>query len=476
MNPLSPVRALAFLALIAGLVVPLEGAAQVAPAAPYDTTAAVGLTLGDAVRLALTQSVELERAGYTVALRALDLRAARAAGDPELSVSGGPAVRYARGYATDFFGNPDDTDPEFDLVTEGETSAGVTASAQFSLPLFDGGARRANRRAAERVLDAARLDLDRAAEDVASQAATQYLQVLQFADIVRVETTNLEAERALLDRVQAEYDVGNRNISDVLQQRAAIALGEQRLATARRNEAVARLGLRQTLRLPPGTPLDLAPAPDDLLTRPLLDLDVAELVALAFAERPDLDAQALLVEAAGFDIRAARAGRYPNLSLGGSAGTSFNTLDDNSGFGGQFFDVNPNTSAGLTLSIPILDQGRTRRAVERAQVLVSDADAALDLQQLRVAADVETAVLDVEAAAARLAAATEAVAAAREALAATEARYRVGAGIFLDVLDARRVLVQAETDVAAARYDLLIGRIAVAYQTGLLGEALVALD
>ena len=138
--------------------------------------------------------------------------------------------------------------------------------------------------------------------------------------------------------------------------------------------------------------------------------------------------------------------------------------------------MNPSSSVGLTLSIPILDQGRTRRAVERAEVFVADADAALDLQRLRVAADVETAVLDVEAAQARLVAAQRAVAAARKARAAAEARYGVGAGIFLDVLDARRTLVQAETDVASARYDLLLGRIAVAYQTGLLADALVGLD
>ena len=84
--------------------------------------------------------------------------------------------------------------------------------------------------------------------------------------------------------------------------------------------------------------------------------------------------------------------------------------------------------------------------------------------------------LDVEAAAARLAAAADAVASAREALAAAEARYRVGAGLFLDVLDARRTLVDAQTSVATARYDLLLGRLAVAFQTGRLGDALVALD
>ncbi len=436
---------------------------------------AVALTLGDAVRLALTQSLDVERAGYAVDLRALDLRAARAAGDPELTVSAGPTLRLSRGYDTNFFGIPDSLGGGgITLGTRSDLVFGVTAGAQLSLPLFDGGARRANRRAAEQVLDASRSDLDRTAETVASQAASQYVQVLQAAALVAVEETTLVAERALLDRVQAEYDVGNRNLGDVLQQRAAIAQGEGRLATARRNEAVARLGLRQLLRLPVGTPLALAPVGDALL--PLATGDVAALVALALAERADLDARAALVDAARFDVEGARAGRSPQLSLGSSVGTAYSSFDDNRGAVGQVFSVNPNTSVGLTLSVPILDTGRTRRAVERATVGVADAEAALDVQRLRVAADVETAVLDAEAARARLAAATDAVASAREALAAAEARYRVGAGIFLDVLDARRTLADAETSLATARYDLLLGRIAIAFQTGRLGDALVALD
>ena len=476
------------LCLVLALVaVAAEAEAQVVPevgggARPdVDSTGALALTLGDAVRLALTRSLELERAGYAVELRSLDLRGARAARDPELSVSAGPTLRASRGYDTDFFGipTPGDTlaDPDaFRLGTDTQVSLGVSAGASLSWLLLDGGATRARRQAAEQTLEAARLDRDRTAEDVANQAATQYLQALQFADLVAVEQTNLEADRALLERVQAEYDVGNRNLGDVLQQQAAIALGEQRLATARRNEAVARLGLRQQLRLPIGTPLALAPAPDALLTLPTRDLDPAALVALAYAERADLDAQAALIEASRFDVRAARAGRAPVVSLGSSVGTSYSTLDDNRGALGQVFSVNPSSSVGLTLSVPILDQGRTRRAVERATVGLADADAVLELQRLRVAADVETAVLDVEAADARLAAAREGVVAAREALRAAEARYRLGAGIFLDVLDARRTLVQTEADVATARTDLLVARVAVAYQTGLLGDVLVALD
>ena len=466
------------LVLVALAAVASGAEAQVVPEDGADP-AALDLTLGEAARLALTRSLALQRAGYTVDLQALDLREARAAADPEVSVSGGPTVRYARGYETNFFGLPDSlgSGPGVALGVGSEASLGVSVGAQLSLPLFDGGVRRARRQAAEVLLDAARLDRDRTVSDVVLAAAQDYVGVLRADALVAVERSNLDADRALLDRVRAEYDAGNRDLGDVLQQQAVIAAAEQRLATARRNEAVARLALRQDLRLPPGTPLALAPAAGALADLPPgPGADLGALVALALDRRDDLDAQEARIAAAGFDVRAARAGRRPQVSLGASVGTSYSSLDDNRGAFDQAFSVYPASSASLTVSVPILDAGRTRRAVERARVFEADAEATRDLVRLQVAAEVETAVLDVEAARARADAARAGVEAATEALAAAEARYRVGAGIFLDVLEARRSLVQAETDVAAARYDLLLGRVALAYQTGLLAEALVGLD
>ncbi|MAS55223.1 MAG: hypothetical protein CMJ44_11490 [Pimelobacter sp.] len=277
-------------------VLPLLIAAASGPAMaqepPTTPETPIELSLDEAVALAVVRSLDLQRAGYTVDLQALDLREAEAAGDPELSVSGGPTVRLSRGYETDFFGLPDSLGgggPE--LGVGSEASLGASVGASLNLPLFDGGARRARRRAASQALDAARLDRDRAVEDVVRETAADYLDVLRGAALVAVEDTNLAADRALLDRVRAEYDAGNRNLGDVLQQEAAIAQGEQRLATARRNEAVARLNLRQDLRLPRGTALDLAPVADAVLDLPARDLDVDALVALAFEERDDLDAQ-----------------------------------------------------------------------------------------------------------------------------------------------------------------------------------------
>jgi outer membrane protein len=57
---------------------------------------------------------------------------------------------------------------------------------------------------------------------------------------------------------------------------------------------------------------------------------------------------------------------------------------------------------------------------------------------------------------ARVQALRQAVESNRTALKATEAGYEVGTRTSVDVLNARRLLVQAETDYATARYDYIV--------------------
>jgi len=60
----------------------------------------------------------------------------------------------------------------------------------------------------------------------------------------------------------------------------------------------------------------------------------------------------------------------------------------------------------------------------------------------------------------------QAVESNRTSLKATEAGYEVGTRTSVDVLNARRLLVQAETDYAAARYDYIVSELQLRLAAG----------
>ena len=87
-----------------------------------------------------------------------------------------------------------------------------------------------------------------------------------------------------------------------------------------------------------------------------------------------------------------------------------------------------------------------------------------DLQRTvnQVALDVESALVEVERARERVVASGKSVAAADARMRSAEGKYQQGVGIFIEVIDARTALTQAQASEVRARYD---------YRT-----ALVALD
>ncbi len=158
----------------------------------------------------------------------------------------------------------------------------------------------------------------------------------------------------------------------------------------------------------------------------------AGLPATVLLQRPDLRAAEQQLQAAAFDLGAARAARFPRLTLTASVGTRSNELDNLFRAGSGFWSLLP------SLDIPLLDAG-----ARSAQVKVNEAT------QREVLANYEAAVQSAfrevadalavrDSLAERLAAQQAQVVAAERTLQLAEQSYRLGASSQLDLLDAQR--------------------------------------
>lgn len=416
-------------------------------------SAEVVLTLEEALTRAVARNIEVAQAEQQVRLQQTSVQQAQAAFLPDLTVSMNPTLRYDRSYdgVADAIGGE-----------QGE-SLGLTASS--SMLVYDGFARRSALKEANRAWEASTQRLSQTQERILFETAAQYLAVFQDEALVEVEEDNLLAEREQLEQIEAFYAAGNRPIADVLQQRAAIARSEQRLLVAQQAQAISTLMLKQLVRLDADATVRLVAPPEAMLAWEPVD-EATPSMQTALATRRDVAAQRLRIEAAQAGVAGARAGYLPSVSVGLNAGTSYSSFNQALGFSDQFFNAGGTTSLSLSVALPLLDRRRTRSQVERAQVTLANEQLALEQDIQRIAFEVERAMLNYETTQAQLVAANEQVAAARQALQAVTARYDVGAATLVEVSDVRNAYREALADHVEIRFQVVIDRLAIAYQTG----------
>ncbi|HZT14273.1 MAG TPA: TolC family protein, partial [Candidatus Baltobacteraceae bacterium] len=169
-------------------------------------------------------------------------------------------------------------------------------------------------------------------------------------------------------------------------------------------------------------------------------------VTRALALRPDYHAAQESTLAAQYNVQVQRSGLLPSLTGSASYGTnSTNAAGSN---------FQPSSTVGVTLSVPVFDQGLTRANTRIAQAQLDLANAQTEQSRLTVETDVRQAVVGLVSAQAAVAQAQAELAKAQEILRATQAQYRAGVTTLPLLLNAQVGLTTAETDQVNALYGL----------------------
>lgn len=160
------------------------------------------------------------------------------------------------------------------------------------------------------------------------------------------------------------------------------------------------------------------------------------LASTVLLRRPDVIAAEHLLQASRADLEAARAARFPRISLTASAGTASRQLGDL--FAGGAWSFVP------SVSWPILDGGTIEAGVARAEATRDIRRATYDKAVQTAFREVADALSVRAALAERLDAQRALVQAWSRSLTLAEARFRAGADSWLTVLDAQRSLYAAQ--------------------------------
>jgi cobalt-zinc-cadmium efflux system outer membrane protein len=245
---------------------------------------------------------------------------------------------------------------------------------------------------------------------------------------------------------EARLRVGDISPLQAVAARVDLARAEDEAARAAHEEQSARNRLRFLLGLSPEEPLEASASPEGT---PALH-DVETLVRDALAARPELRAVELAMEAAG-----GRAGLARSEVLALSA-----VLDANEE-GKEGFEAGP----GLVVELPLF--GRNKGRVARAEAELERETRRYAAERDRIALEVREAHMALQASTASLAVwESRILPTLEEGVARAEKALQLGEASPLEVLEARRALLEARFHAADARTSVTRAEAAVAHSVG----------
>ena len=314
--------------------------------------------------------------------------------------------------------------------------AGLDAS--WELDLF--GKLAASRDADQQRLEGSRAMWHSARVSVAAEVASQYYSLRaceKLLDVARADAAS-RSETARLSALSTRAGFQAPATDALARASAADSRGN---ATAQR--ALCELDIKALVALSALAEPDLrrklaqaaTDSPQDIMA------PVASVPAEALAQRPDVFNAAREVDAARAEAGAARAQRYPRLTLSGSIATT-KTLSRGAA---QRFDTW--TIGPLQLSIPLFDGGASRANVEAADARYVNAAAQYRGSVRQAVREVEEALVKLQGTAERNDDALTAAEGYRASFTGTQARYRSGLASLVELEDARRTLLAAQGTV-----------------------------
>ncbi len=328
-------------------------------------------------------------------------------------------------------------------------------SLRASIPIYSGGKNQANIESAEIGVDAALLKTERAREDLRLSVIQAYYNVLEAKKKIDISQETVEKYQAHLTNVEQLFTAGSKARLDVLRSSVELTNARQALLKAENDHEVKLLTLKNLLRIDAKEDLVLT---EDFQFVPFHP-EMEACVDYAYLHRKDLLIDLYNLKQRELDVKAARAGFLPSLSLSASTGASerFNPGSDNS----------HNYQVGLSASWNIFDSGVTEAAVDKAKTALDQAELTLVKDKEDVSFEVRQMYYSMREAERRLGVTRAAVSEAEEDYYIASEKYRAGQGILLDIIDSQEALATAELNFNSAQYDYARYKAAVENAMGL---------
>jgi outer membrane protein len=314
----------------------------------------------------------------------------------------------------------------------------------------------------------AEADYQAAQQDLIARVAQRYFDVLASQDDLDAQEGALASVNRQLDQAEKRYEVGLIAITDVQEARASHDSSAAAVIAAKRQVASTQELLREITG-------DLF----ETLARPIEPFELTNpdpvsedrWVEMALQQNLSLVSSRLAADIARENVSSARGGHFPSLDLVASGykvnsdGSSINS--DGTPYGTSTLDQNQRT-IGIQLTFPLYSGGMVSSQVRQAVYQHRAAKERVERVARQTEHDARDSYLGVLSEISRVKALRRAVESNATALNATEAGYEAGTRTAVDVVESRRLWIQAQTDYSRSRYDYMINVLKLQQAAGIL--------
>ena len=413
--------------LLLTFLLPLLGTSRVRA----QDTAALRLTLHDAVTTALKENPQVQISALSFAQSQDDKSIARSALLPQAGLEVFDRAVRANLYAefgSKFPGIPEHAGP-FQFFQAGP---GVT------MPLLDLTLWR-RWQAAHQGMNASQAQETAVREQVVLLVVSQYLAGMRAEAAVKAAQSRVDLAQALYDQANDLQKHGVGTGIDTLRANVELQNEEQRLLEAQTQQKVALYGLARVLNLDPHREIELADTPNFYETP---QIDASRSLELAYETRPEMKGLAAQAHEAELIKRAASESRLPTLNFAGTVGQQ----------GLSAPSAIPAYVYQLTVDVPLFTGGRIHAEIAKADLEIKKVEQQRDDLRNQIALEVKTSQAQLEAAQHEVDVANLGVKLAQEEVSQARDRFQAGVANNIEVVSAQDSLARANDNQIAALY------------------------
>lgn len=326
--------------------------------------------------------------------------------------------------------------------------------------VYNGGIRRNTIKRETDKTEIARLASEDLFRSIETDILKVYLNLLYAQESIEIYEEAVELSQAQVNRARQLMSAGTLSRVDFAQLNAQLEQDRYALTNARSQYATRRMELKKILQL--GINDTISPMMLDWNEKMIMaDLPpMQESYMMAIDTDLQMRSLALQKKVADYDIAIARGARLPKISLNAGAGTSYALPTDNLGL--QLKNA-LSEQIGISLSIPIFDQRKTKVAVAQAKVARMGVELDTDQRLLDLSQEIESWYVNVTESQSRYLAAIQQEKSAALSNDLVNEQFNLGLVNTVELLTAHNNLLEARHTLLQAKFMTVIGRKMIDY-------------